>query len=144
MRSEGMSHFDAHFDNVLTDGHRIYLSDFGLATARRFQLTSAERRFVGLTADHDLAYCAAALVNTIVGTLLRFSVPRLRNDYVRRCAQSGQAADLPGRMADTVVRYAGIATVINDFYWRLHGGDQTADYPAADIAAALAEAGIST
>ncbi len=143
MRSEGMSHFDAHYDNVLTDGHRIYLSDFGLATARQFQLTSAERRFAELTADHDLAYCATTLANTIVGTLLRFSGPNARNTYLRRCAQRGQSAELTGRLADIVMRYAGIATVVNDFYWQLHDGDHTADYPAADIAAALREAGIS-
>jgi len=137
MRSEGMSHFDAHFDNVLTDGHRIYLSDFGLATARRFQLNSAGQRFVALTRDHDLAYCAAALVNTIVGTLVRFEGPHERNDYVRRCGKSGQAAHLTGRLADTIVRYAGIATIVNDFYWQLQGGDQTVDYPAAAIATAL-------
>ncbi|MGI8679099.1 MAG: hypothetical protein ACR2LX_10505 [Jatrophihabitans sp.] len=142
MRSEGMSHFDAHFDNVLTDGHRIYLSDFGLATARRFQLTSAERRFVALARDHDLAYCAMALVNTIVGTLVRCEGPQERNDYVRRCGQAGRAAHLTGRLADTIVRYAEIATVVNDFYWQLHGGDHTAKYPADAIAIALEEARI--
>jgi len=40
------------------------------------------------------------------------------------------------------VRYAGIATLVNDFYWQLHGGNQAADYPATEIAAALAAAGI--
>jgi hypothetical protein len=143
LRSAGMTHFDAHFDNVLTDGQRIVLSDFGLATARQFQLTSTERCFVVLTADHDLAYCAATLVNTIVGTLFGFSGPKERNAYVRGCGQRRQCAGLTGQLADTVVRYARVTTVINDFYWQLHVGNQTADYPAADIAAALEEAGIS-
>jgi len=43
MRSRGMSHFDPHFDNVLTDGHRIYLSDFGLATSRQFRSTAQNK-----------------------------------------------------------------------------------------------------
>jgi hypothetical protein len=142
MRWEGMTHFDAHYDNVLTDGQRIFLSDFGLATARQFQLTSTERRFLLLTADHDLAYCAATLVNTIVGALVGFSGPKERNAYVRRCARRGHCLDLTGGLADTVVRYAGIASVVNDFYWQRHGGNYTMDYPAADIAGALKEAGI--
>jgi len=80
MGSAGMSHFDVHFGNVLTDGHRVYLSDFGLASAQRFQLDSSEQSFLRLTADHDLAYCAAALVNTIAATSLRFTDPKERNE----------------------------------------------------------------
>lgn len=144
MRSAGMSHFDAHFDNVLTDGHRLYLSDFGLASAQRFQLDTSERSFLRLTADHDLAYCAAALVNTIATTSLQFTDPKERNDYVRRSADTGSATGLNGLLADIVVRYAPVATAINDFYWKLHGGNSDAAYPADLIATALQSAGIST
>jgi len=143
MRSAGMSHFDAHFTNVLTDGHHVYLSDFGLATAQRFQLSGPERLFVRRTADHDLAYCAAALVNTITTTLVGLTGPRERNDYVRRCGDSGRATGLAGVLANTVVRYAPVATVVNDFYWQLHNGDLTAAYPANPIATALRAAGVS-
>ncbi len=142
LRSRGVSHFDAHFDNVLTDGQRIYLSDFGLATSRHFQLDDAERDFVALTADHDLAYCASALVNLVTGTLLNFDGPRERNEYVRRCKLTGRAPGLTGLCAETVMRYAGIATIVNDFYWRLHGGELTAEYPAVAIATALNRAGL--
>jgi hypothetical protein len=140
MRSAGMSHFDAHFDNVLTDGSRIYLSDFGLATARRFQLSRREQHFIRLTADHDLAYCATALVNTIADTLVGFVDPRERNAYVQRCADSGRANDLAGYVANTFLRYASIATVVNDFYWKLYGGDLTALYPADAMLIALRDA----
>ncbi len=143
MRSAGMSHFDAHFGNVLTDGHRVYLSDFGLASAQRFQLDRSEQSFLRLTADHDLAYCAAALVNTIAATSLKFTDPKERNDYVRRTADTDRATALDGVLADTVVRYAPVATVVNDFYWKLHDGNVTAAYPADLIATALQGAGIS-
>ena len=143
LRAAGMTHFDAHFDNVLTEGHGIYLSDFGLATAHRFQLNAAERRFVQLTDGHDLAYCTTALVNAIVGSLPGLQDARLRNAYVRRCADSGRAEDVTGRAAEIVLRYAGIATVVNDFYWQLHAGEQTTAYPADAIAAALASAGMT-
>jgi len=143
MRSAAMSHFDAHFANVLTDGHRIYLSDFGLASAQRFQLNSSEQSFLRRTADHDLAYCAAALVNTIAATSLRFTDPKERNDYVRRSAETGSATALDGVLADTVVRYAPVAAAVNDFYWQLHNGNLTAAYPTDPIATALRGAGVS-
>ncbi len=38
MKSRGLAHFDAHFDNILTDGHRLYFSDFGLSLSMNFEL----------------------------------------------------------------------------------------------------------
>ena len=35
MREHGLVHFDAHFLNILTDGHGLYFSDFGLALSTR-------------------------------------------------------------------------------------------------------------
>jgi len=99
--------------------------------------------FLRLTADHDLAYCATALVNTIAATSLKFTDPKARNDYVRRTADTDRATALDGVLADTVVRYAPVATVVNDFYWKLHDGNLTAAYPAYLIATALQGAGIS-
>jgi len=82
------------------------------------------------------------LVNTIAATSLRFTDPKERNDYVRRSADTGSAAALDGVLAETVVRYAPVATAVNDFYWKLHNGNLTAAYPADLIATALRGAGI--
>jgi hypothetical protein len=142
MRSQGFIHFDAHFDNALTDGRRIYLSDFGLATAFRFELSRAEQQFAQLRADHDLAYCAARLVNAIVsGRAAGVHDARSRNDYVQRCAESGHASGL-GPFAETVVRYAPVASVMNDFYWQLHDAELHTSFPAASVASALQEVGL--
>jgi hypothetical protein len=46
-------------------------------------------------------------------------------------------------LANTVVRYAPVAKVVNDFYWKLHDGNVTAEYPADLLATALQGAGIS-
>lgn len=50
LRAQGIVHFDAHFFNILTDGEQVYLTDFGLALARRFDLRADERQFL---ADHE-------------------------------------------------------------------------------------------
>lgn len=144
LRAAGMSHFDAHSRNILTDGRRLRLADFGLATAARFQLDEAERRFLRRTSDHDLAYCVAELVNAIVGALIGPASVRERHDYVRRCADTGHAAGLGGGPAHTVVRYAETAAIVNDFYWRLHAGDVAADFPAPAIGGALQRADLPT
>ncbi len=45
LRKNGVIHFDAHFNNILTDGNKPYLADFGLALDRRFDLNEVERAF---------------------------------------------------------------------------------------------------
>jgi tRNA A-37 threonylcarbamoyl transferase component Bud32 len=52
----GLLHFDAHFRNVLTDGHRLYLADLGLATSPRFDLSTEERDFLAVNASRDACY----------------------------------------------------------------------------------------
>jgi serine/threonine protein kinase len=45
LRTKGIIHFDPHFRNILTDGDRIYLTDFGLVLDRSFALTKDEEAF---------------------------------------------------------------------------------------------------
>ena len=45
LRKNGIIHFDAHFNNVLTDGEQAYLTDFGLVLDRSFALTQEEQSF---------------------------------------------------------------------------------------------------
>ncbi|MGI8500969.1 MAG: hypothetical protein ACR2LR_07480 [Hassallia sp.] len=45
LRTKGIIHFDAHFRNILTDGERTYLTDFGLVLDKSFALTSYEQSF---------------------------------------------------------------------------------------------------
>ncbi|MFI7135214.1 hypothetical protein ACIBQ1_56840 [Nonomuraea sp. NPDC050153] len=33
MNSRGLLHFDAHFENILTGGQRLYFADYGLAVS---------------------------------------------------------------------------------------------------------------
>ncbi|RKU17222.1 hypothetical protein C6500_15630 [Candidatus Poribacteria bacterium] len=45
LRKNGIIHFDVHFNNILTDGNKPYLTDFGLVLDRRFDLNETERAF---------------------------------------------------------------------------------------------------
>ena len=56
IRKHGLLHCDAHFKNILTDGHRLYLTDFGLATSSTFELTDTEVQFIKTHRYYDQLY----------------------------------------------------------------------------------------
>ncbi|WP_406639302.1 hypothetical protein [Amycolatopsis sp. WGS_07] len=131
LRAQGVLHFDNHFENFLTDGDRFVLTDFGLAFARRFDLTEAELAFAELNAEHDRAYGSMYLVNWLVtevcGTWDRDS----RIAAVRRAA-AGEL-ELPSPIAELVARHAAVAVEMNDFRTRLLE-DRETPFPAAAFA----------
>ena len=134
LRSSRLLHMDGHFGNMRTDGKRIYLTDFGLATSPRFDLSAAERDFVRRHATHDAGYAAMRLVNWLVTTVCGVpvpagGVPTARNEYVLRCAAGHVPPDLPPVVATILTRHAPAAARMNSFYWRLFDGDLSTEYP---------------
>jgi hypothetical protein len=138
MNDAGLLHFDAHFGNILTDGHRLYLADLGLATSTRFDLTPAEAVFVAHHRTHDVSYALTHLVNWLVTNVCRVAVLPDRNAYIRRCATGTQTIDAPPPIAAIIHRHAPVAALVNDFYWHLFGTSRTTPYPAAEIERAAA------
>lgn len=77
LNGQGVLHLDAHLGNLLTDGERVVISDFGLALDRCFQLAADEQHFFEQHRYYDQAQ--------IIGSL----------GYVfwqHLCAQKGDAA----------------------------------------------------
>ncbi|MCS3804388.1 hypothetical protein HNO92_001980 [Chromobacterium alkanivorans] len=66
LREMGMAHFDLHFANLLTDGERIYLSDFGLALSDRFVLSGDEADFLAAHHGYDAACASLSLVHCLI------------------------------------------------------------------------------
>jgi hypothetical protein len=131
LRKHELLHMDGHFGNMRSDGDRIYLTDFGLATSPRFELSAPEREFAARHAGHDADYAAMRLVNWLVTRLRNVPVPAdggapvARNEYVRRCT----AGDIPPGPAEALLaRHAPAAARMNDLYWKLFGGDIHAEY----------------
>jgi hypothetical protein len=134
LRDQRLLHMDAHFGNMRTDGERIFLSDFGLATSPRFDLSAPERDFARRHATHDAAYAAMRLVNWLVTDVCGVPVPNTggpvaRNEYVVRCAAGHLPDDLPPGVAEILARHAPAAAKMNAFYWKLFDGDIHAEYP---------------
>lgn len=138
MNSLGLLHGDAHLGNILTDGHRLYFVDLGLATSERFALSSDELSYLSHNASLDRAYVLAKWVNWLIKAWARtVSSPQDRMELVRVAAQ-GHALhqlipDLPSCVAAIIRRHAPIATLINDFYVKLHSERRSARYPRDEV-----------
>ncbi|HEX8627289.1 MAG TPA: serine/threonine protein phosphatase [Catenuloplanes sp.] len=139
MNANGLLHFDAHFGNVLTDGRRLYLADLGLATSPRFELSTAEERFLRRNASHDESYVTTELVNWLVAGLSGAADPVAYHrehgvEAIRRYAAGEQPVHVPPSVAALIRRHAPVAAVLNDFYAALSGRSRTEPYPAEEIA----------
>jgi hypothetical protein len=64
-------HLDAHYGNVVTDGFRVRLTDFGLALDDEFELSPAERRFFESHQHYDFGEAIANLGSLLVGLMDR-------------------------------------------------------------------------
>ena len=144
LAGQDVQHFDAHFANIVTDGGRLCLTDFGLTLSSRFDLSDAEAEFLAEHATHDRSYVLTHLVNRIVRPLREWPHPRVRNDFVRECAAGRPVPELPPDTASLLHRYAPLATVVNDFYFELHGESRKTPYPKDEIARQLRSAGLGT
>jgi hypothetical protein len=131
LRDRDLLHMDGHFGNIRTDMQQIYLSDFGLATSPRFDLSPAERDFTERHLTHDAGYAAMRLVNWLVTDVC--GVPEgnavAHDEYIRQCAAGTMPDYVPPRIAAVLARHAPAAAKMNAFYRKLFHGDLFAEYP---------------
>ncbi|MGW4354237.1 serine/threonine protein phosphatase [Nocardia sp. NPDC004582] len=128
LRDHRLLHMDAHFGNLRADGERIYLTDFGLATSPRFDLSPTERDFAARHATYDAAYLAMRLVNWLVTDVCGIPTPPTggplaRNDYVLHCAAGRIPDGLPPAVAEILARHTPAAAAMNAFLWKLFDGE---------------------
>jgi hypothetical protein len=139
MNANGLLHFDAHFRNVLTDGHRLYLADHGLATSPRFDLSAGEREFLAVHANHDACYAMRELLNWTVANVVGTADPVERYAYLRRCAAGARPTGAPEPIAELISRHAPAVAILNDFFWNLFGVTRATPYPAREITQAMTD-----
>ncbi|CAL9343190.1 hypothetical protein C1708_31340 [Streptomyces sp. DH-12] len=128
MNANGLLHFDAHFENILTDGRRLFFTDFGLAFSSRFELARAEADFHERHRAYDQYYAVTHLVNWLAAALLGCHAEE-RRAFVRACAEGACPRQMPAAVADVVVRYAPVADVMGDFCRRFQAGSRTTPFP---------------
>lgn len=129
MNSCGLMHFDAHFKNILTDGKRLYFSDFGLALSSKFDLTPEETEFLKQHQSYDQACAAANLLHCIITSLFgkeHWGI-RLREYLV------GELSNVPPAINTIINRYAPIALLMDEFFQKLQKESKSTPYPATQV-----------
>ncbi|MEM7337226.1 MAG: serine/threonine protein phosphatase [Actinomycetota bacterium] len=145
MNAAGLFHFDAHFDNVLTDGNQIYFADLGLSTSTTFELSEPETEFLHRNASHDVCHTITRLVDWLVTRFVGTGDHVARDNYIASITPHTHApAGINASAWRVITRYAPVATVVNTFYSQLHGGDRTTPYPTALALEACEKAHLET
>jgi hypothetical protein len=132
MNAHGLLHFDAHFENILTDGRRLFFADYGLAISSGFELAQDEADFFDRHRTYDRTYAATHLVNWLAVALYGHS-PEQRRTFIRTCADGISPGNLPPRVAATLLRHAPVAAVMGDFSHRFRHDTRTVRYPVTDV-----------
>ncbi|MCX4902881.1 protein kinase family protein [Streptomyces sp. NBC_00878] len=132
MNARGLLHFDAHFQNILTDGRRLYFADYGLSLSSSFDLTPAEVDFYERHRTYDRAYTLSYLVNWLITDLYGYERTE-RMAAIRACAEGVGPSVGPPEATSALARHAPLAAVVTDFYLKLQNGSRETAYPLAAI-----------
>jgi hypothetical protein len=132
MNTRGLLHFDAHFENILTDGRRLYFADYGLALSSRFDLSQDEIDFFDRHRTYDRCYATTHLVHWLVTALYGYG-RKERDALVRACAEGERPTGLPDAAAAILARYSPLAAVMADFYRKLQEESRQTPYPLEEI-----------
>jgi serine/threonine protein kinase len=129
MNTRGLMHFDPHFENILTDGNQIYLSDFGLALSSKFNLTTAETEFLKQHQSYDQACATVNLLHCIITSLFGKEHWEIRlREYLAR-----ELNNVPAAINKIINRYAPIALLMDEFFQKLQKESKLTPYPATQV-----------
>jgi serine/threonine protein kinase len=121
MNSRGLLHFDAHFENILTDGHRLYFADYGLALSTRFELSPEESAFFEGHRSYDRAYSLSYLVSWLVTELYGHG------------RDEREAQIRPDTAAALITRHAPLTAVMADFFRRFRDESRETPFPLEEL-----------
>ena len=131
INAQGLLHFDAHFRNILTDGHRLYFTDFGLAISARFELSESESLFFETHRDYDRLYTRTHLVNWLLRTLFG---GENRDSLLQEFSEGRELKGIAPAIATIIRRDAPIAIIMNRFFQKFQSETRTAEFPVLEFA----------
>ncbi|MET8187676.1 protein kinase family protein [Streptomyces sp. NPDC005246] len=131
MSSRGLVHFDAHFDNVLTDGRLVYFADFGLALSAMFELSQDEAEFLTAHLTYDSCYIANHLLRHHLPDGVRGKVEH--EVFLHNWVAGERSEGVRPAIAAIIDRHARASVVLHGFHRQLLTVSKRTPYPAADI-----------
>ncbi|WP_040869553.1 hypothetical protein [Nocardia exalbida] len=135
MNSRGLLHLDTHFENILTDGQRLYFGDYGLALSCGFDLSPEEAAFFDQNQSYDRGYTATYLVNWLLTALygLRREDREARAAMVRVLAEGKPPEGIGEKIAALLTRHAPIAAAMSAFMRAFQQESRSTPYPDEEI-----------
>ncbi|MFE1596792.1 protein kinase family protein [Nocardia sp. NPDC058705] len=135
MNSRGLLHLDAHFHNILTDGHRLYFADYGLALSAGFDLAPREAAFFDQHQSYDRGFTATYLSNWLLTALygLRRDDRQTRAAMVRAIAEGQPPKGVPEGAAAVLLRQSPIAAEMSAFMLAFQQTSRSTLYPDEEI-----------
>ena len=115
LRSNGVLHMDAHFDNILTDGKQIYLSDYGLSLSKKFKLSEIELKF--FEQHHNFDCCTA--INSLVHAVVNHYSPNQEWRQILRKIQNADTHTMkkfPKDILEFFENRSQISLLLGEFY----------------------------
>ncbi|MEU1369177.1 protein kinase family protein [Streptomyces sp. NPDC005803] len=132
MNARGLLHLDGHFQNILTDGKRLFFTDYGLAMSSRFDLSKEEAGFFAAHRTYDRCYTLTHLVIWLVTALYGYERDE-RSAFVRACAQGNPPTGIAPQVAEILSRHAALAALMTDYYRAFRFESRQAPYPLEAI-----------
>ena len=135
MNSRGLLHIDAHFENILTDGRRLYFGDYGLSLSSGFDLSRQEAAFFDQNQSYDHGFTSTYLVNWLLTALygLRRGDREARATMVRAIAEGKPPEGIPDGAAAVLTRHAPIAAAMSSFTRAFQQTSRSTPYPDQQI-----------
>jgi len=131
LRNHGLYHFDGHIRNMVTDGTRIYLIDFGMATSLNFDLDPEEISFLNKHIDYDLWEIKSSITDVIAVTIAGqyYLAPKMLREY----AAGKKDPIITKDLTELFKRYIPYSMLRSTFFTQLSQNVTTAQYPQAKI-----------
>lgn len=126
MNAHGLTHFDVHFENIVTDGQRFCFGDFGLALSADFELTEDEVAFLAAHRGYDRHRAAVGYAHCLSTAF--FGKEQWREN-LRDCTKTAPPL-LPPAVAAAIQREAPLALRFLEFSRRVREEDKQTPYPA--------------
>lgn len=131
MSEQGFIHFDAHFDNILTDGKKLYFSDFGLAMSNQFDLSAKELEFFNIHINnYDRNHASLYLVHSVITNL--FGKENWRQKL--KAYLQGAKMNMPKPCAQVIDKHGRTAQAMDEFLQELKQSPSTTIYPTKALA----------
>ncbi|HLB32770.1 MAG: hypothetical protein A3F67_09945 [Verrucomicrobia bacterium RIFCSPHIGHO2_12_FULL_41_10] len=127
MSKQKFIHGDLHFKNILTDGTRLYFTDFGLALSSKFELTAEEIEFFNKHHNYDQANAAIGFLDSTFSNLFG---KELWSTSIQEYFSSKKITLAPA-LESRIKRHTPVALAMDQFYQKLMKESRSTPYPTA-------------